>query len=137
MQGVRAVTTPVYRPVNFLAGVHRGTPPYPRPMRPLLDDAPFPDDTTLSLDNEHLAAEVGGDFIIMSMRTDQYYGLEAVGAYVWRLLERPRSFSEVVSSVSERFAVDRVTAARDLSAFVRDLESEGLLELGPGGVADA
>lgn len=98
---------------------------------------PLPDDTTLALDAEHLAAEVGGDLIIMSMRTDQYYGLEAVGAYVWRLLDRPRSFSDVVSSVSERFGVDRVTAVRDLTAFVLDLESEGLLELSPVETADA
>lgn len=72
---------------------------------------------------------------MMSVRTGQYYGLDAVGRSVWRLLATPKSFGHIVDHVVDRFGVDSETAARDLQAFIMDLEHEGLVSVDSGAVA--
>ena len=78
---------------------------------------------------KHLVADLDGDLIIMSMETGTYYGLDAVGANVWKLLARPHRLDDVVAHVLDRFDVDAETAERDLTVLLNEMRSEGLISI--------
>ena len=92
-------------------------------MRPILGNV------TVAVNGEHLVAEVGNDLIIMSVATNQYYGLGATGLFLWKYLEQGNEFEVLVARTVEHFQIDVATATRDVTAFIRDLESEGLVAL--------
>jgi hypothetical protein len=74
-----------------------------------------------------VSCPVGDEFAILDLESGVYFGLDAVGAFVWERL--PRRIDELVDEVIAEFAVDRETAHRDLLALFADLERQGLVEV--------
>ena len=89
----------------------------------------IPPHAHIAINPKHLVAELDGDLVIMSIETGTYYGLDAVGACVWKLVEQPRTFASVVEGVVERFEVGPEVAEQDLTAFLREMHAEGIVAI--------
>jgi hypothetical protein len=85
----------------------------------------------IAINPQHLVAELDGDVVIMSIDTGTYYGLDAVGACVWKLLAQPQTFTEVVDGVVGQFEADTEVVERDLTAFLKEMQSEGIISINP------
>src|SRR6202048_1152770 len=57
------------------------------------------------------------------------YSFNEVASLIWQLLEMPRDVSELVSAVEREYDVDRQQAQQDVSKFLNDMLSVGLLEV--------
>jgi len=55
--------------------------------------------------------------------------LDAVGGFVWELMDGERTVSEIVERVSERFKLHRREAQASLLAYLQMLASRGLITL--------
>ena len=77
---------------------------------------------------DHLSSELSGEVVILSLADGVYYGLDAVGAYVWERLRVPHSVRDLVGEITERYAVDREQCERDLLKFLEDLRTHHLVE---------
>jgi hypothetical protein len=64
-----------------------------------------------------LAAAVEDGTVVLDMRSNRYFTLNETGAFVWGLLERGATESEIVERVTEEFEV----AAAEAEAAVREL----------------
>jgi hypothetical protein len=95
----------------------------------MASNATIPKSARIALNPEHLVAELDGDLVIMSIETGTYYGLDPVGACVWKLVERPRTFAAVVEGVLERFEVPPEVAEQDLTAFLHEMQAEGIVSI--------
>jgi len=95
----------------------------------MASNATIPQHARIALNPEHLVAELDGDLVIMSVDTGTYYGLDAVGACVWKLVEQPRAFADVVEGVLERFEVPPEVAEKDLTAFLHEMQAEGIVSI--------
>jgi len=95
----------------------------------MASETTIPQHARIALNPEHLAAELDGDLVIMSIETGTYYGLDAVGVCVWKLIERPRTFEAVLEGVLERFEVPPEVAKKDLTAFLREMQAEGIVSI--------
>lgn len=79
-----------------------------------------------------LLREVDGEMVLLNIATEQYYGLDPVGAaMVVELLARPRE--EAVEVLLARYTVDRERLVADLDALLTRLTSTGLLVATDGG----
>jgi hypothetical protein len=76
-----------------------------------------------------LSVEMDGDLVMMSIESGNYFGVSGIGPRVWDLLESPRRFGDLVSSVVDEYEVDAETAASDLSTFLGKLEENGMIEV--------
>lgn len=92
-------------------------------------DSTISERARISINPQHLVAELDGDVVIMSIDTGTYYGLDAVGACVWKLLEQPRTFAEVIDGVVQQFEVDAEVVEKDLTAFLSEMRSEGIVSV--------
>jgi len=78
---------------------------------------------------EQVFTEMGEEIVLLGLRKGRYFGLDGVAADVWRHLNEPRRFDEVVDLVVTEYEVERAPAESDLTTFLRDLEAEGLIEI--------
>lgn len=78
---------------------------------------------------EQVSCEVGGEVVILSLRDEVYYGLDEVGAHVWRLIQEPRTVAEVRDAVVAAYEVAPDDAERDIVALLAQLAEKELVEL--------
>lgn len=78
---------------------------------------------------EHLFCELDGKAVILSLKTENYYGINAVGTFIWSLIQIPLSLSEIQSSILEEFDVDSETCHREVKDFLSKMSEEGLVEV--------
>jgi len=79
-----------------------------------------------------VSSEVDGEAIILNFSDGTYYGLNAVGARIWGLIQEPRSFSAIRAAILEEFNVDEARCTADLKSILQDLTTRGLVEITGG-----
>jgi hypothetical protein len=86
-------------------------------------------DTVLRPNKEMLHAAVGAEeAVMMSIASGNYYGLNAVAARIWQLLEkRPMTVAELCAQLCEEFDVDAQTCESTVLKFADDLIANGIV----------
>jgi hypothetical protein len=85
--------------------------------------------TVVAAARDQVSARVEGEFVILNLADEVYYGLDGVGARVWELLSEPRAVSDVAAAITAEYEVDEDTARRDLLALLDELAGRGLVEV--------
>jgi hypothetical protein len=73
--------------------------------------------------------EVDGEFIILNTDTGMYYGLEDVGAHLWRRLQQPTAVTDLCAAVQSDYDVEAARCQRDVAALLAHMVTEGLVEV--------
>lgn len=76
-----------------------------------------------------LNADVDGETVLMSVERGRYYGLDAIGADIWRRLETPTRVAALCAALSEAYDGDPAVIERDVLALLQRLLEEGLIEV--------
>ena len=81
-----------------------------------------------------VSRRVSGETLIVPVRGKvgdlaSIYSFNDVGSLVWQLLEIPRDVSELMSAVEREYDVDPQQVEQDVSKFLDDMLSVGLVEL--------
>lgn len=85
-------------------------------------------DTLLSRNTDILHAPVGTEeAVMMSIDAGRYYGVNAVGARIWELLETPRTIAQLCAQICEEFEVDPQTCETEVLKFVDNLITNGIV----------
>ncbi len=71
---------------------------------------------------------VEGEAVLLDLEGRRVLGLNAVGSFVWGLLDGRRTVAEVAEAVAARFEVTPAAAARDVTAFLADLDRRGFVQ---------
>lgn len=74
-----------------------------------------------------MASELEGNLILLNLEDGQYYDIGGAGTVLWGWLEEPHSAEQLVTRLTGSFDVDAETAARDVTAFLTELEAQGLV----------
>lgn len=83
---------------------------------------------TLSRNADILHAPVGSEeAVMMSIEAGRYYGVNAVGARIWELLETPQTIEQLCTQICEEFDVDAQACRTAILEFARDLIENGVV----------
>jgi hypothetical protein len=85
--------------------------------------------TILVASKDQVSCELGEEAAILGMKNSVYYGLNPVGARVWRLLQRPRSVAEICEAIVSEYDVTAERCEGDLIPLLQQMLQEGLVEL--------
>lgn len=67
--------------------------------------------------------------VLLSMRSEEYFGLNRVGALVWGLLDEARSLDDLVGRVRAEFpTVPREVIQTDVTDLLRQLQANQLVQ---------
>jgi hypothetical protein len=87
-------------------------------------------DTRIAASPRQVSCDVADETVLLSLDNGEYFGLNEVGASIWRLIQEPRSVGEVrdaLLSMYDGIAADDCLA--HVLAFVQELHGLGLVEL--------
>jgi len=86
-------------------------------------------ETIVLASKKNVSCALGEEAAILDMRSGLYYGLDPVGAHVWKLLARPRSVRDLRAAIMEEYEVESEKCESDLVALLEKLHAEGLIEI--------
>ena len=85
--------------------------------------------SVIVVSKDQVSADLDGEVVVLNLESGTYYGLYKVGAFVWKLIQRPRSLRELRDAVLTEYDVDSEQCERDLMEWVDELLAEGLAEV--------
>ena len=88
-----------------------------------------------------VARVVAGETLIVPIRAkvgdlSSIYSLNSSGSLIWKLLESSRTLAQLATSIAQAYNVESAQAERDVTNFVSEMKSVGLVEV-PAPVAIA
>jgi len=87
-------------------------------------------DTLVKASAEQVSCEVSGEAVILNLRDSSYYGLDPVGARVWKLLlNGPLPVSSIRDHLLAEFDVAAEQCEADLLELLGRLLEKGLVEV--------
>jgi hypothetical protein len=78
---------------------------------------------------EQLSCDLAGEAAILDIKSGTYYGLNALGARIWNLIQKPKAVKEVLQVLLEEYEVETERCEGDLLELLRELEAHGLIEI--------
>lgn len=96
----------------------------------LADDSPTVTDATLiSRSPNVLTAEVDGEILMMRIERGGYFRLNDVGGGIWRHLEQPCSFAELIDQLAAEYQASKATIAEDVRIWLARMAIEDIIRL--------
>jgi hypothetical protein len=89
------------------------------------------DDLVVALPSSHLAANLGGEFVVLNLADEIYYGLSGVGGRIWELVQEPRTVGHIVETIAREYDVDPTVCAEDTETFLSELSRRSFVEIVP------
>jgi hypothetical protein len=83
----------------------------------------------VGVSKDQISSELAGEAVIMSLRNGMYYGLDEIGAEIWKLIQQPRPVAEVCDAIMQVYDVTPDVCERDVKALLSQLIAEGLIEV--------
>jgi Coenzyme PQQ synthesis protein D (PqqD) len=88
-------------------------------------------DVTVARRAALLESEVDGEIVALHVDNGTCYGFNGTASRIWAMLETPKRLSEIRDAMLAEFDVDAATCEAEVTALVRELEADGLVELQP------
>lgn len=76
---------------------------------------------------EVLIQQVGGEAVLLDLRSEQYFGLDPVGTRLLALINESDSVAAALDRLLQEYEVERATLEEDALALLADCTAQGLL----------
>ena len=83
----------------------------------------------ITISPDVLFQEVSGELVLLDLSSESYFGLDAIGARIWGLLESGASVGNVLDTLMEEYEVERGTLEADLGELLDKLAEAGLISM--------
>lgn len=83
--------------------------------------------TVLRVADSVLKRSAGSETVLLDLDSEEFFGLDGVGARAYELFEEPRPVEAVVDVLLTEYAVDRETLTTDVLVLAADLVARKLL----------
>lgn len=74
-----------------------------------------------------LFQEINGEFVLLNMESEQYFGLDEIGARIWEGIIEELSPSVVLHQIEELYDVEPDTLKKDYLNLIEEMKSENLV----------
>ncbi|MBE9052606.1 PqqD family protein [Nostocales cyanobacterium LEGE 11386] len=92
-------------------------------------DAHISDSSIVVAIPEQIFSDIGGEAVILHLKTGIYHGLNEVGARIWTLIQEPKAVKDIKQNLLEEYEVASEECDRDLIALLKDFLTAGLIEV--------
>ena len=86
----------------------------------------------ITVSPEVLFQEVGGEAVLLDLKSESYFGLDDVGMRIWQLIQEQGSLRAVFERMLTEYDVEPARLEEDLLRHVGELAAAGLVTLGEG-----
>jgi Coenzyme PQQ synthesis protein D (PqqD) len=86
-------------------------------------------DTRISVAKEQVSTELGGEAVILNLKTGVYYGLDQVGARIWNLIQERKTLGQLMATLLAEYEVEPAQLEADVRALLDKLFESDLIEI--------
>jgi len=87
-------------------------------------------DTAVRASQQQVSCDVADEAVLLSLRDGEYYGLNEVGASIWRLIQQPRTVLELRDALLEEYSdIESDECERTVVGFLTEMISLKLVDL--------
>jgi Coenzyme PQQ synthesis protein D (PqqD) len=97
--------------------------------QPPVSFPPITDATLISRSPTVLTAEVDGEILMMSIEHGCYFSVNDVGLDIWRRLDPPCSFADLIDELAADYDASRATIVEDVRALLSRMLAEDIVRL--------
>jgi hypothetical protein len=90
-------------------------------------------DSTVTAVKDQMSCDLGGEAIILSIKTGIYYTLDPIGSRIWSIIKDPVQVGKIRDIIIREYDVDKAKCEEDLISLFSDLEKEGLITIETSG----
>lgn len=90
-------------------------------------------DSLVSRTQEILSSEMGQETVMLDAAKGTYFGMDAAGSAIWRMLEAPIRVADLCAKLQAQFIVSAEDCRRDVLEFLDQLREHGLLNVQSAG----
>jgi hypothetical protein len=76
-----------------------------------------------------VCCDMGGESIILNLKSGVYFSLDEVGARIWALIEQPTAVTAIRDAILKEYDVQAEVCERDVQAFLEGMDAAGLVEV--------
>ena len=84
-------------------------------------------DSYVTMSPEVMLQEISGEAVMLDLKSESYFGLDAVGTRIWRVVEREGHLKKVFSELLSEYDVDPARLEEDLKDLIGRLADAGLV----------
>ena len=85
--------------------------------------------SVISVTKEAVHCDVEDEVVILGLKDGVYYGLNPVGAFIWNLIQEPKTMAEIREAVLDEYDVEKEVCEKDLMELLTELSDKGLAEV--------
>jgi hypothetical protein len=85
--------------------------------------------SVLVVTKDQVSADLSGEAAILNLESGIYYGLNEVGARIWKLVQESKTVNEIKDTLVGEYDVESDQCEADLFALLAELLSKGLIEV--------
>jgi hypothetical protein len=75
-----------------------------------------------------VTTDLGDGLALLDLRTNQYFSLNDVGAFVWQELQTPKRRDEIVHAVTAQYEISAAECASDIDVLLQEFRDAALVE---------
>jgi hypothetical protein len=87
------------------------------------------DSTIISRSPSVVTAEIDGEVVMMSIEQGQYFGLDDIGSDIWKRLDPPCAFADLIERLAADYDADRDSIAADVRALLETMAERDVVRL--------
>jgi len=91
--------------------------------------ATISDRSTVVVMKDQVSCDLSGEAAILNLKSGVYFGLNTVGASIWKLIQEPKKVSEIRDAILKEYDVEPDRCEADLLALLQELLEKKLIEV--------
>jgi len=85
--------------------------------------------STVVVTKDQVSCDLSGEAAILNLKSGVYFGLNTVGASIWKLIQEPRTVKEIREAILEEYNVEPGRCEHDIFEILQEFSTHGLIEI--------
>lgn len=78
---------------------------------------------------EQISSDLGGEAVILNLKSGVYHGLNEVGAKIWNFIQQPKAVKDIKQKLLEEYEVEPEVCVGDILALLEELKAVELVKV--------
>jgi hypothetical protein len=85
--------------------------------------------STVVVTKDQVSCDLSGEAAILNLKSGIYFGLNTVGASIWKLIQEPKTVKEIREAILEEYNVEPARCEHDILEILQEFSTHGLIEI--------
>ncbi len=85
--------------------------------------------STIVVNKDVVSCDLINEAAILNLKTGIYYGLDPVGARIWKLIQTPRQIKEIQATLLNEYELEKNRCQNDLIELIEQLSENELITI--------